>query len=104
MADLNIGVGTRPTELDLNLGTRPTELNLNLGVGTVMGVGVEYTAGEGIWIEDRVINADVTQQELDGKAAVGHKHVIADVDGLQAALDVKLVTTVTDGNLEISIA
>lgn len=48
-----------------------------------------------------------TKEELDSKAAVGHKHVIADVDGLQAALDahgVKLVTTVTDGNLEISIA
>ena len=71
MADLSIGVGTRPTELDLNLGvgTRPTELNLNLGVGTVMGVGVEYTAGEGIWIEDHVINADVTQPELDSVAA-----------------------------------
>ena len=95
MADLNIGVGTRPTEF-----------NLDLGVGTVMGVGVEYTAGEGIWIEDHVINADVTQSELDGKAAVGHKHVIADVDGLQAALDakgVRLVTRVTDGNLEISL-
>ena len=93
MADLNIGVGTRPTELDLNLG-----------VGTVMG---EYTAGEGIWIEDHVINADVTQPELDGKAAVGHKHVIADVDGLQAALDakgVKLVTTVVDGDLRLSLA
>ena len=69
MADLSIGVGTRPTELNLNLdvGTRPTELNLNLGVGTVMGV--EYTAGEGIWIEDHVINADVTQPELDSVAA-----------------------------------
>jgi len=55
MADLSIGVGTRPTEL-----------NLNLGVGTVMGV---YTAGEGIWIEDHVINADVTQEELDSVAA-----------------------------------
>ena len=66
MADLSIGVGTRPTELNIGVGTRPTELNLNLGVGTVMGVGVEYTAGEGIWIEDHVINADVTQQELDG--------------------------------------
>lgn len=46
-------------------------------------------------------------ERLNGKAAVGHKHVIADVDGLQAALDAKgerLVTTVTDGNLEISIA
>ena len=69
MADLSIGVGTRPTELDLNLGTRPTELDLNLGVGTVMGVGVEYTAGEGIWIEEHVINADVTQPELDSVAA-----------------------------------
>ena len=56
MADLSIGVGTRPTELDLNLG-----------VGTV--TGVEYTAGEGIWIEDHVINADVTQPELDSVAA-----------------------------------
>ena len=55
MADLNIGVGTRPTEL-----------NLDLDVGTVMGV---YTAGEGIWIDDRVINADVTQPELDSVAA-----------------------------------
>ena len=55
MADLNIGVSTRPTEL-----------NLNLDVGTVMGV---YTAGEGIWIEDHVINADVTQPELDSVAA-----------------------------------
>ena len=55
MADLNIGVGTRPTEL-----------NLDLDVGTVMGV---YTAGEGIWIDDRVINADVTQPELDALAA-----------------------------------
>ena len=67
MADLNLGVGTRPTELNLGVGTRPTELNLNLGVGTVMGV--EYTAGEGIWIEDHVINADVTQPELDSVAA-----------------------------------
>ena len=92
MADLDIGVGTRPTDLDLGVGTRPTELNLNLGVGTVMGVGAEYTAGEGIWIEDHVINADVTQEEVDGKAAVGHKHVIADVDGLQAALDAKAST------------
>lgn len=33
------------------------------------GVGVEYTAGEGIWIEDHVINADVTQPELDSVAA-----------------------------------
>ena len=85
----------------------PNELGITLDVGTVMGVGVEYTAGEGIWIEDHVINADVTQEEVDGKAAVGHKHVIADVDGLQAALDakgVRLVTRVTDGNLEISIA
>lgn len=57
MGDLSIGVGTRPTELDFNLG-----------VGTVMGVGVEYTAGEGIWIEDHVINADVTQEEVDSKA------------------------------------
>ena len=55
MADLNIGVGTRPTEL-----------NLDLDVGIVMGV---YTAGEGIWIEDHVINADVTQPELDSVAA-----------------------------------
>ena len=73
----------------------------------VDALGIEYTAGEGIWIEDHVINADVTQQELDGKAAVGHTHVIADVDGLQAALDgkgVRLGTRVTDGNLEISIA
>lgn len=69
MADLDIGVGTRPTELNIGVGTRPTELNLNLGVGTVMGVGVEYTAGEGIWIEDHVINADVTQPELDSVAA-----------------------------------
>ena len=69
MADLNLGVGTRPTELSIGVGTRPTELNLNLGVGTVMGVGVEYTAGEGIWIEDHVINADVTQPELDTVAA-----------------------------------
>ena len=92
MADLNIGVGTRPTELNLNIGTRTTDLDLNLGVGTVKGVGVEYAAGEGIWIEDHVINADVTQQELDGKAAVGHKHAMADVTGLQAALDAKAST------------
>ena len=79
MADLNIGVGTRPTEL-----------NLDLGVGAVMGV---YTAGEGIWIEDHVINADVTQAEVDerlnGKADASHTHAIADTMGLQAALDGK---------------
>ena len=33
-----------------------------------------------------------TKEELDSKAAVGHKHVIADVDGLQAALDGKAST------------
>ena len=69
MADLSIGVRTRPTELGIGVGAMPTELNLNLDVGTVMGVGVEYTAGEGIWIEDHVINADVTQPELDSVAA-----------------------------------
>ena len=37
-------------------------------------------------------------------AAASHMHAIADTMGLQAALDVKLVTTVADGNLEISIA
>ena len=47
----------------------PNELGITLGVGTVMGVGVEYTAGEGIWIEDHVINADVTPPELDSVAA-----------------------------------
>ena len=81
----------------------PNELGITLGVGTIVngtggggtGGGVEYTAGEGIWIEDHVINADVTQSELDGKAAVGHKHVIADVDGLQAALDSKAAADAT---------
>ena len=53
-------------DLNIDLGTRPTEFNLDLDVGTVMGV---YTAGEGIWIEDHVINADVTQSELDSVAA-----------------------------------
>ena len=56
----------------------PNELGITLGVGTIVngtggggtGGGVEYTAGEGIWIEDHVINADVTQSELDGMAAV----------------------------------
>ena len=67
MTDLSIGVGTRPPDLNLGVGTRPTDLDLNLGVGPVMGV--EYPAVEGIWIEDHVINADVTQPELDSVAA-----------------------------------
>ena len=33
-----------------------------------------------------------TKEEVDAKAAVDHKHVIADVDGLQAALDSKAST------------
>lgn len=53
-------------DLNIDVGTRPNELGINLGVSTVMGV---YTAGEGIWIEDHVINADVTQPELDALAA-----------------------------------
>ena len=85
MADLNIGVGTRPTEL-----------NLNLDVGTVMGV---YTAGEGIWIEDHVINADVTQSELDSVAASipTYGPATTDAAGLMSAADKSKLDGIAEG-------
>lgn len=75
-------------DLNIDVGTRPNELGINLGVGTVMGVYTVYTAGEGIWIEDHVINADVTQPELDALAAsIPTRIATTDAAGLMSAAD-----------------